>query len=180
MLNIIALDIDGVVANFLSEVIKYWGEPQVPYVYSLEEMFPSVSDEDLAYWIKLPQTYTRIEPFPEALEAIDILLPKWQVMYITSRPFSPTMQRVTIDWLTHHHILFPVYFASNKKTIVNLYRCGASVEDNLTQAKEIAVTMETTDKRHKSFLLDRPYNSGSCAPAVRVYSWNEIIDVLMV
>jgi len=167
----IACDIDGVVADFLAGAVKYWGEPQIPVAYSLEEMFPNVPEKELLTWIGLSSTYTELPLVEGAVGAIAQLRRRYNIIFLTSRP--PFTEGVTQSWLARHglrgHGLVITY---DKLAVIEQRGIQIAVEDRLETARVLAGTCQ------RVFLMDQPYNSGPCGRAMRVNGWNEIVNLL--
>jgi uncharacterized HAD superfamily protein len=175
--KLLACDIDGCVANFYERVIESWGNPRIPQAYSLEEMYPHISDEQIEDFIISPDAYTDLNPVEGALEAIISLRENdWRIQFITKRPEHLELE--TDDWLYDHGFIdigydLPLLFVEDKLWQFKDGKYGAMVEDNLAQARGIARLCP------RVFLLDMPYNNGPTGKAVRVEEWQEIVDELV-
>jgi len=174
--KLLACDIDGCVADFYQRVIEYWGEPRIPQAYSLEEMYPYISDEQIEDFVISPNAYVDLNPVEGALKAItDLRKYGWRIQFITKRPALLAVE--TDDWLYDNGFIsigyeIPLLFVENKTAPFESGVYGAMVEDNLEQARGIAELCP------RVFLLDMPYNDGFCGKAVRVEEWQQIVDVL--
>lgn len=172
-------DIDGVAANFLAEAIRTWGDPLIPNTWSLEEMFPQVSDEQIAQFINQETTYLRLKPIEGAREGLQVLTNAgWHIVFVTSRPKH--LVGITTAWLIQHGFSTaqtPVIF-TNKVDIALARKAKAAIEDHIETARALAQVCP------RVFLMDRPYNFGPCGRATRITGetdwekWAEIVQLL--
>lgn len=153
----ILLDIDGVCADFWQGVLDYFGPPDVPDAYSLEEAYPMRTERELQYWVDLPSTYENLIPLPQAPEGIQTLRDcEWDVLFATARPYF--LKPVTLAWLYDYDMIDT--FLTDGKLIHNgskfeeakKLNCRVAVEDNLMNAMRLVPICE------KVFLIDWPYN----------------------
>jgi len=167
----IACDIDGVVANFLAGAVEYWGEPQIPVAYSLEEMFPHIPEEDLGTWVDLPSTYVDLPLVDGAREGISRLREAYSITFVTSRP--EFVEDATVEWLEKQGLLgLRLIVAWDKAAVIEQYGFSVAIEDDLEMARRLAQFCP------RVFLLNWPYNSGPCGRAMRVNDWEEIVTIL--
>lgn len=166
----VAIDIDGCCANLLDGAIEMWGEPRVPYSYSLEEMFPMVPTIDIINWVSSPSTYRHLAPINQAAESLSLLKKdKIKITYVTSRPFNIRIE--TAIWLERNS--FPNAEIIHTQDKANQVRgWDVAVEDSLSTALKMSKVCNTV------VLMDWPYNQGACDSVVRVSDWEEIIGVI--
>ena len=164
----IALDIDGVVADILTGINGRFGEAQNPSEYRMEQMYPSVPEEDIVAFVSDPITYLRLEPIEGAREGFRALCAAGhQPVYITHRPVSST--DVTDLWLASHEMSAPVFYADDKA----LYCQTLGVEVAVDDSYDIAVSLSHSCKY--VLLYNQVYNKGPNNGFVRVHSWEALV-----
>lgn len=83
---ILAVDLDGVLADFLPAIWGHLGRPENPNVYDLYEAYPSVSKRWIDALLNEPSFYLDMQPVPGAVAAMFDAAKYWEIMYVTSRP----------------------------------------------------------------------------------------------
>lgn len=158
-----AVDLDGVICDFLSEVQRHWGEPRIPLTWTLEEMYPDISDEQIDALVNSPQIYLRLKPLPGAIQGVRALMRRYYVVYITMRPM--VVREETRTWLEHYGVLAKAFYTDDKAQFVNDRKFAIAIEDHLDTARAMAQVCP------KVFLVDQLYNAGPCGRAMRIGSW---------
>jgi 5'(3')-deoxyribonucleotidase len=188
---VIAIDIDAVLGDFLSQFLKYrndtygssWKRDQFyTYVWSQvfkeskEQMYSIMSDffnSDYIHEIKL---------MPGAKEGIDTLKTRGYTLdVVTSRP--RLIKRETLKWLDQHfpgeftRVYFsnqPAYgsFGPTKAMICEEIGAKFFIDDQYHYCEEVA------KKGLQVFLFDNPWNQDiDLAPGIeRIKTWNEIVS----
>lgn len=168
----IAVDIDGCCANLLAEAVRTWGEPRVPYSYSLEEMFPMVPESEIHRWVANPLTYRKLVPLADSRESLFALVDSgYEITYVTARPLN--IQIETAIWLDAND--FPdadIIHAQDKAKQLKNDPHDAVVEDSLKTALSLTDVCDTV------YLIDWPYNQGGCDGVIRMNGWKEIMESL--
>jgi len=106
MNKLVAMDIDGVLADFENKLVNVlWSEFDYPaankrHLFSLEARFkdhPEILSRALLY-VNTPNFYRKLEPIQPMIEFVDELVELgFGVMFLTSRP--STHEEVTRRWL---------------------------------------------------------------------------------
>ena len=171
----IVFDIDGVLADW-STGFSLWAQsvyPDVPVVTHAEcsawDFRPGMTSEmthviwdlikqDARFWEDLPCLATDRE-----LSAISNLIAnRYTVYFATNRKTSGAL-RATRSWLTRH-------LANDAVNVIITHRKGEFCKvvdadyyiDDKSENVDCAIWM--TDKKTKSYVIARPYNSGVYAP----------------
>jgi hypothetical protein len=188
---IVALDIDGVVADFLPPFLHRLAEcagggPIDPHSVTDPSFtnHPFLSQEiisrcmvevsyDAGFWRELT-------PLPSAGEwlALDQLSRENKLIFITHRYERETydISRVTCDWLRKHGISNPVvYFTQNHKSeLIAKLAVELFVDDRHENCREAAENSQAT-----VMMPHRPYNGGFSHPRVqRIQDLTEIFSFL--
>jgi hypothetical protein len=181
MAHRIYVDLDGVVTNFWEAAQKAFGAPLTPR-YSLEETFPHIDDDHIAYWIDSPKTYLDLTPVPGAIDGIQALRHfGWRVKFVTSRPLNTSL--VTESWLKRRGLITSttqVVHVNKDEFIPNQGASfSAAVEDHLEHARLLAEFCDCT------YLFNWPYNYGPAGKAMRIGDseartwWPELLEELL-
>lgn len=190
-LKIIGVDLDEVLADFLASFLNYYnknfGTNLVKEQFSTFTLNEIIGEELEVMNLRIEafynsETFLELRPTEGALDAIQELSKKYELIIITSRPKN--VSKNTVAWLKKH---FPkkfknVHFAYNpfilksvKKTksqIALESKIDLFIEDNIDLATEVA------SEGVKVYLLDAPWNqTKDLHPNItRVYSWKDILD----
>jgi len=163
----IALDVDGVVANSISllrSVIKYsYGIDIYNHIetYRIPHLFPNW---DIGPFFEdcMINFGHAVEPYPDAKEACQLLLKEnsFPLIFLTARRES--LKEITKNWLSQKLGLPKDYFSvmmkssSNKKFYIEKSGIEFFVEDRLRTANEIAELPSVKI----SYLINRQWNIG--------------------
>src|SRR6185437_10477630 len=169
----IALDLDGVLANyvksfatFLHNKTKLIGPNWEPTEWHFD--VPGLSRTQVSKFRKEMQQeedfWLHISPYPQSLQTIQDFLrlhTKHDVMYLTARPYNEKNSTIaqTNMWLTKHHIqnarttLVIVEDHTHKAAVLRAAGTVYFVDDR------VATVLETHKVEScKSYLLTRPWN----------------------
>jgi uncharacterized HAD superfamily protein len=179
--KVIVLDLDGVIANQLPHLIRYYNKKKGTS-YPEEQAFltPLVGRTE---YLKIKREYIedgmfkKVPPFKGAREFVKKLKKMgFIVVFLTGRPCK-RYKRVyidTVEWLHKNDIPFDAVLATKKKADF-IRAMGISpfafIEDDPRQAADII------KKGFKCILIDRPYNR-HYKKAVRAHSYEDIINYL--
>lgn len=188
---IVGLDIDGVVADFLSPFLrvveKHAGNGPIPVDSITDFRFdqhPSLSEKivsecmvavsyDPDFWLGLPPLLS-----PGEWEALDSLSRKEELVFITHRYERETydIHGVTCDWLKQHGITNPVvhFTQGSKAELVENLGIRLFMDDRYENCQEVAEKTEAI-----VLILHRLYNQSFIHPRVkRVQNFNELFGYL--
>ncbi|MDO8598969.1 MAG: hypothetical protein Q7S02_02585 [bacterium] len=188
----IGIDIDEVLAEFLSALISYhnttFGTTFTKDQFRsprYSETWGGTRDEAIqkVYDFHATPYFEAIRPVPGSQEAVRVLRVHHDLHVITSRPHD--IAEATSTWL---HRNFPDTFASihhtnhysqsgestTKLQVCDMIGADVLIEDSLDFA------MECLSPNRKILLLDCPWNANTELPngIVRVHSWKEITGIL--
>jgi len=138
----VAVDVDGVIADFESEFCDRFGYEHRD-LYSLYERYPNVDRELIEEFVSSPSSYENLVPiFGGAIALLGILRARGHyILLMTSR--SKKMAEVTREWLEGYEIQYnELWFTSDKagsieefnnmypsrKVILLVDDCGKNVE----------------------------------------------------
>lgn len=187
----IAVDIDAVLADFLSKFLEYrnyiyhtnyvrddfytyiWAEV---FGESKEQMYAILSDFFESGYVD------QIKPMPGAVAGIGALEKQGHEVYVvTSRPRM--IKDLTLRWLRKNFgnvfkaVFFsnqPAYgsFGPTKGEICRQIRAKVFIDDQLSYCRECL------EEGRRVFLFDNPWNKDLDVPSgvIRAYSWPEIIE----
>lgn len=166
----IGIEINGVVCDLLASACRLFGEPRQPEAYNIQEMYPTVSDEDINWWLGSQSTYARIPAIPYSIASLKMLLLNYDVYMITDRP--PEMLDVTCNWLSMQGLDdIPVICTALKIAEVYNLDLDFFVESNADDARMLS-------RACKTFIVDRPYNKFGTKDAIRISGLHHIHDHL--
>jgi uncharacterized HAD superfamily protein len=166
----VGLELDGVVCDIVRAAEEAWGKPDVPCAYSLEEMYPMVSSDNLSLWRSSNSTYRRMHPVPHACESLVSLSDNHHIVVITSRPKH--LSKVTQDWLKLHGLDFVrVIHTYSKDAQVVTSRIDVFIESLADVANAISDVCDV-------YLFNQPYNAGRTVQAKRVGDWKQLVKEL--
>ena len=190
---IVGLDIDGVVADFISPFLrvaeKRVGNGPIPADTITDLSFkqhPFLSERIVSECMKAvsydPDFWRDLSPLlsPGEWEKLDTLSRKDQLVFITHRYERETydIHEVTKDWLRKHGISKPlVYFTQESKVdLVKNLSVGLFMDDRHENCQEVA------EKTNAIVVMPhRPYNRAFSHPQVnRIANFNELFDYLRV
>lgn len=116
----IAVDIDGVLANFEGAFCEAFGYDNRE-LYSLEARYPNVDPELIKEFVSNPETYKDLEPiFGGLLFTRQAHSRGWYILLITSRDHS--LHDVTLQWLERYGVVYDeIIFADDKKEAVESF-----------------------------------------------------------
>jgi uncharacterized HAD superfamily protein len=188
----IAIDLDEVMACLLESVNDYYNKKNKTnfkvkdfYTYDWWSVWNISQEEAIEeFFIFMKSNLSKqIKPVKDAIESINILKDKFEIIVITAR--QEEFKEQTEEWIKKH---FPgleqsVYFTNvysrsfkpSKKSDVAL-KLGVNtiIEDQVVHAYDCA------NKGIKVILLDSPWNQDVSGKNIeRVYSWDEIIKKLI-
>jgi uncharacterized HAD superfamily protein len=164
----IALDIDGVLADFISPFVKLL-ETRSGAIVDLESItdpnfahYPFLSSELIAQCIMEvsddPRFWSRLAPLPapEQWKLLDILSREDRLVFVTHRYEREhySIHEVTSEWLREHGVSKPViYFTQNAKSeLVGRLGVTLFVDDRHENCRDVAEnTAATVLMPHRSY-----------------------------
>jgi len=187
----IGVDLDDVLADTMGPLIRFHNDTygtklQREHFLSPRwwEVWGGTRDQSVNKFFEFTETlhFKDLQPLEEAIEAIDELSKKHELIVITSRQTEFITE--TKRWIKAH---FPgkfrdifvtnhAHWAKTGTSMTKLEVCQKEnvdvlIEDNLEYAVECAI--ENT----KVLLLDAPWNQGKLPKNVhRVFSWKEVVS----
>lgn len=187
----VGLDIDGVLADFISPFLRLLEQRAGHGPIDLESIndagftnHPFISQElvsecmidvsyDPAFWQRLAPL-----PSPDQWRALDTLSRKARLVFVTHRweRENYSIHQVTCDWLKKHGVSNPVvYFTQNHKSeLIGQLRVELFVDDRHENCRDVA---ENTDA--VVLMPHRPYNQGFSHPRVqRIQDFDELFAYL--
>jgi len=189
----IGIDLDEVLADFLSSLIKFHNDKYGTsysrdqfHSYRVYEIWGGTLDKAISEIHEFYNTeyFDNIAPIPGSLENIEILSKNHELVIITSR--QNDISEKTNNWINNHfqNKFSEVFFADHnawigkrayKSEICKKHGMDFMIEDYLEFAAECAKSVK------KVLLLDSPWNKMESLPdnILRVYSWNEITNKLL-
>lgn len=187
----VALDIDGVMADFVPPFVgvleKRAGNGPIDLRSITDPNFsnhPSLSQEIISECIlevsNDPAFWERLEPLPppEHWRALNALSRQERLVFITHRYERETydISRVTTDWLKKHGISHPVvYFTQNHKSeLIGQLGVHLFVDDRHENCRDVAENTEAV-----VLMPDRSYNQSFSHPKVqRIQDLEELFAYL--
>jgi 5' nucleotidase, deoxy (Pyrimidine), cytosolic type C protein (NT5C) len=187
----VGLDIDGVLADFLSPFLRLLEkrtgtgriDPQA-YIDLNFSAHPAFSSEIVIECILKvsndPQFWEQLYPLPSAAqwEILDGLSRKHQLIFITHRYECDnySIHQVTCDWLRKHGVSDPVvYFTrSYKSELIAKLKVGLFVDDRHENCQDVAENTNAV-----VLMPHRPYNQTFSHPGVqRIQDLDELLPFL--
>jgi uncharacterized HAD superfamily protein len=166
----IGIELDGIVCDILEAAKKAFGEPDQQSAFSLEEMYPMVSDEALSWWADRPTTYRGMLPVQHAIKSVKQLSNKGKIFFVTGRPAHVAAE--TERWILEHGLGFiPVYFTTSKDLEVSNLSLNICIEANAREAAALARVCRT-------YIIDLPYNRWGAGNAVRANNWPDLLRII--
>ena len=163
----IGLEIDGVLADICLAAKNSFGCPALDSAYTLEEMFPTISDEVFADWYTRDTTYLHMPIIHGAVEGLNALTERHSVFLVTSRPAYAS--GVTAKWLRDNGFAI--------KSAVHVADKGLRAEQ-LNLNVFIDSTPETINDlagKTGGYLFCQPFNVYRAARGKRVVDWDDIL-----
>ena len=188
----IAVDIDGVLANYHEPFVGFYNERNGTN-FNLENISGydfwrafGISEEKSACEIAdfyFSEDFKEINPVEGSQDVLKLLSPKNILAIITARP--DFIRKKTLEWINKYFpnvfsdVHFTNQFGGNGSKEKKSYFCldrgyGVIVEDSAEYANECA------EQGINALLLNRPWNrNGSLHPQVqRVSNWKEVLEHL--
>ena len=167
----IGIELNGVVFDLLGAATEYFGEPQQREASTFEEMFPTVSDYDLAEWLSSKKTYERMHPIRGALKALDELSQEHEVVGITS--IEKHLLNTTANWIVANGLAVSrVSHTANKDIRARQSKVDIFIESDAIAARAMSGVCRT-------IILDNPYNRfGAGSNVERANSWEQILEMI--
>lgn len=187
----IGLDIDGVLADFVSPFLRFLEEqtgcgeidPQTyvdPYFSGHSGLSKEIVTECVMKVSNDPQFWEALAPFPspEQWRALDRLSRRQKLVFVTHRYERETYDigQVTCDWLRKHGVADPVvYFTqSHKSELIGKLKVELFVDDRHENCRDVA---ENTDA--VVLMPHRSYNQSFNHPRVeRIQHLDELFAYL--
>jgi uncharacterized HAD superfamily protein len=187
----VGLDIDGVLADFISPFLRVLQErtgsgPIDPQSY-VDPNFPDhpeLSSEIVTECILKvstdPKFWAQLQPLPSAEQwkILDGLSRQQKLIFVTHRYECDnySIHKVTCDWLRKHGVSNPVvYFTqSHKSELIGKLKVGLFVDDRHENCRDVA---ENTDA--VVLMPHRPYNQTFTHPGVqRIQDLDELLPFI--
>ena len=166
----IGLELIGTVLDELRAAEDYFGEPQQEEASTFEEMYPMISDENLASWKSSRGTYKKMPVVPGSLRALDIISQKHEICGITS--ISGRLMNTIAGYLISNGIaITDVSHTKNKDIRAGLSKIDIFIESDAESARELS-------KVCRVIILDKPYNRFGAGDVDRAHSWDEILELI--
>lgn len=186
----IGIDLDEVLADFLSALIKFHNEKNGTdfkreqfHSYKVHEIWGGTHNNTMEeiYEFYGTKYFEDIMPIPGSIENIEVLSRNNDLVVITSR--QNDISQKTLNWIDKYfkNRFSGIFFTNDNSwhgdTVSKSQICKNSavefmVEDYLVYAADCAKSVR------KVFLLDSPWNKTEDLPEniSRVYSWSEITE----
>lgn len=171
----IVFDIDGVLADW-STGFSRWARavyPDVPIVTHAEceswDVRPGMTPEmESAVWdlVKLNARFWGDLPAlvsPREVRGIRLLIEQGHSIYFATNRKTSGALRTTRQWLTRHIGVYglPVIITHRKGEFCKVVDADYYIDD---KSENVDCSIWMTDKKTKSYVITRPYNSGVYAP----------------
>lgn len=161
---VIAVDIDGTIAQTTRRLVPYLGL-KIIYDYN---PFSSIQEEG-EFFRKNEQIFNELRPYDGAAKVLWLIKRHgWDVVYLTSR--SPSVKNITRLWLLKNR--FPpgeLIFTSDKASVLGQIKAQVFVED---APKYIEAASDITT----ILIKDQPYNRHISGR--RFKRWHEVLSLL--
>ena len=130
----IAVDIDGVLADFESKFCEDFGEDN-RHMYSLAARYPEIDPELIEEWVKNPENYVDLAPiFGGLLFVRQAHQRGWYILLVTSRDKS--LREVTRNWLAKYGVVYnEIMFTRAKALTIQDY-------DNLNPTRPVKIVVD--------------------------------------
>lgn len=126
---VILLDMDGVIANFVDQVIATFGWDIKHDDYSSWAYHQQMGLTDQQFWARIDSDFWgRIEPYPWARSLVSHLRDKGEVIFATSPNLDSETPSAKVRWLRKHGLMSPLWndymigphkhLMANKQTIL--------------------------------------------------------------
>jgi 5'(3')-deoxyribonucleotidase len=174
---VLLLDVDGPLGDFHSEArlvanklfnLNLYIEDFV--TWDVTDILPTQEMKDrMNAAIAEPGFASRIQPFPESIEAVRTLKELCEVVFVTTpHPHSPTWMRERQDWLRKHYDV-------KHDEIVHAFRKQHVLGDILVDDRPKTIgRWESKHPNALALLWDMPYNR-TTRGFKRVRSWSQVI-----
>jgi len=188
----IGIDLDGILADFLSALIKYHNltygtklKKDQFLSYGFWKIWGGTEDEAIQKLCDFYETpfFKNIQPVFGAKKAISTLRQNNDLFIVTSRPDDVVDK--TLEWVNNHfpNTFTDICFANNyfgggasktKTQICDEIGVNILIEDSMEYA------IECVNSKRKIFLLDYPWNQHPELPQGirRFLSWDEIVQAV--
>ena len=166
----IGIELTGTVLDMLKAASDYFGEPQQKEASTFEEMYPMISDANLAAWKSSERTYAKMPVVPGALPALDIIALRHEIYGITSID-GHLVGTVAGFLISKGAPVADVSHTKNKDIRVKLSKIDVFIESDAASARRLS-------KICRVIILDKLYNRFGAGDAERASSWDEILELL--
>jgi 5'(3')-deoxyribonucleotidase len=169
---VLAIDIDGVLRDFVGSLCRQYHRDfpshQIKPVtrFGLHEFFPiGPAICDYMYRVRNTEIFRFAEPYPGAVEFLDLLMADGQhVALVTSQPAGTELS--TMLWLSENRMIYSSLHFANKKEIV---RADILLDDGV-------VNLESAGRKVRAVCFDRPWNKGWRGE--RVHHYGDFIGLI--
>lgn len=130
----IAVDIDGVLANFEKQFCEDFGYDN-RLTYSLEERYPQIDPEIIREYVANPEVYKDLEPiFGGLMFCRQAHQRGWYILLVTSR--DKKLREVTRNWLARYGAVYnEIIFTKNKREAILDY-------DNINASRPVSIVVD--------------------------------------
>lgn len=190
---LIGIDLDDVLADFISALIKFHNEiyrtslrKEHVFTYGLEKVWGGTREEAIEKIMDCYKShyFSSILPVEGSVEAVSSLSKKNNLIIITSR--HPIVKDKTINWLDKYFLkkFSEIYFTYNhwiqnkgktKSEICSELGVDVLIEDSLEYTRECSANGT------RVLLLNQPWNQSTelHSGIERVFSWNDVLEKLI-
>lgn len=178
--RLVGVDIDGVIADIASQLVKYAADLHgcilSPESITSEnvEACSDLSSDQVKEIFSSSSFFQTLPVFPSAKASLAKLNNNnWRIVLMTDRFWYPEIQDDTLTWLRENDLTFDsLYFVSKKNKAACAKELGINVfiEDQLSNATLLSEVCE------QIFLVDRSYNQGPIHP--RIIRVSELADAV--
>ena len=187
---IIGVDLDEVLADTLSAIIKFHNEVYGTELekgdfnsYRFQEIWGGTRQEAIKKVYRFQSTnYSRnVKPVPGSIEGIKKLKEGNELILITSRPHDVKNQ--TLTWLSHYfpgafsRVFFTDAYSLTKRGRRKSEICHKMGVDILVDDL-LSCSFDCASEGIQVFLLNKPWNQGKELPVLitRCKNWEEIVE----
>ncbi|HDS08929.1 MAG TPA: hypothetical protein ENN73_01765 [Firmicutes bacterium] len=188
MKPILGIDIDGVLADsdvkFREGMSRFFNREfrkEDVSEFNYEDAFDITREQMHAFWdyFSVNGGWLDIQPLEGALESLEILREKFQILIVTGRP--PVLKDLTLEWFSKFNIKYDGFFMTNFKDkfdylLQNGYRPEWFIEDHLGFSVGLA------RNGVRVLLFDYPWNrnlnDAASENIFRVKGWKEAVQIL--